>query len=235
MSGLSKVRRNLFSSAFIAMAVATGASQRLAAHEAGDWILRLGLASADPVASSSVFHSSALGPLPGTGVDVGKDVQAGVNLVYMVSNNIGLELLASTPFEHDLEAKGLGFTDLGSTRHLPPTVTVNYFFGKGNSSLRPYLGVGINYTTFFSEELSSAAHQALGIRGLQLEDSWGVAWRGGIDWKISDRWLVNASFWKIDLETEASALSLLDGGLGRVSADVSVDPWVYMLSLGLKF
>ncbi|MCP5348493.1 MAG: outer membrane beta-barrel protein [Pseudomonadales bacterium] len=221
--------------ALTSVALLSVAAQPVVAHEAGDWILRLGAAAAQPDASSSIIHSSALGALAGTGVDVKDNTQLGINLVYMVTNNLGVELLAATPFEHDLKAEGLSFTDLGSTKHLPPTVTANYFFGPSNSAIRPYLGVGVNYTTFFSEKLSHAARNELGLHSLKLEDSWGLAWRGGVDWEINTNWLVNASFWKIDMETDASARSSLEGGVGVVKTKVDVDPWVYMISLGYKF
>jgi len=220
----------------VSTSAALGMSQSALGHEAGDWIFRIGATAVNPDVSSSVISTTATGPLPGTGADVKNNTQLGLNLVYMMSDNIGVELLAATPFEHDLEAEGLSSynfdtTDLGSTKHLPPTLTANYFFGNANSAIRPYLGVGVNYTTFFSEELTRFARNELGARSLELSDSWGVAWRGGVDWELNDSWMINASFWKIDLETDAT----FGSALGRVKANVDVDPWVYMVSLGLKF
>ncbi|MEZ5488933.1 MAG: OmpW family outer membrane protein [Gammaproteobacteria bacterium] len=230
------MKKTLLATAMASVALLGSLSQSAFAHEAGDWILRVGATNVDPDASSSLISTTATGALPGTGADVGDNTQLGLNLVYMYSDNIGFELLAATPFEHDLEAQGLSAydfetTDLGSTKHLPPTLTANYFFGNASSAIRPYVGVGVNYTTFFSESLNRFARNELGARSLKLDDSWGIAWRGGVDWEISDNWLINASFWKIDLETDASFSS----ALGRVMANVDVDPWVYMISLGLKF
>jgi hypothetical protein len=34
------------------------------------------------------------------------DTQLGLNFAYMLTNNIGVELLAATPFEHDVKIKG---------------------------------------------------------------------------------------------------------------------------------
>jgi len=230
------MKKTLLATAVASAAVLSGISQPALSHEAGDWIFRVGAVNVDPDASSSLISTAATGALPGTGADVADNTQLGLNLVYMYSDNIGIEVLAATPFEHDLKAEGLGaynfdVTDLGSTKHLPPTVTANYFFGTADSAIRPYLGVGVNYTTFFSEDLSSSARSVLGASGLELDDSWGLAWRGGIDWEINDNWLINASFWRIDLETDAS----FDSALGGVKANVDVDPWVYMISLGYKF
>jgi outer membrane protein len=206
------------------------------AHEAGDWILRVGATSVEPDESSSLISTTATGPLANTGAGVGNSTQLGLNVVYMMSDNLGIELLAATPFEHDLDAQGLsdyGFqtTDLGSAKHLPPTLTAEYFLFDSSSAFRPYLGIGINYTTFFSEDLSGFAKSELDARSLDLDDSWGVAWRAGFDWDLNDSWMFNMSAWKIDLETDAS----FDSALGKVKAKVDVDPWVYMISLGYKF
>ncbi|MFM1896985.1 MAG: hypothetical protein RLZZ385_2059 [Pseudomonadota bacterium] len=207
-----------------------------AAHEAGDVILRVGATNVSPDESSSLISTTSTGALAGTSVGVDDNTQAGLNLVYMLSDNLGVEVLAATPFEHDLSAAGLsqyGFrtTDLGSTKQLPPTVSALYFFGNSASMIRPYVGVGGNYTTFFSKDLSASAISELGAANLELDDSWGLAARAGIDIELSANWLINASVWAIDIETDAS----FNSALGMVTADVAIDPMVYMISLGYRF
>lgn len=205
-------------------------------HEAGDIILRAGAVSVVPDESTSLISTTATGALAGTEVGVGDSTQLGLNLVYMFSDNIGLEVLAATPFEHDLKAKGLdqydfSTKDLGTSDQLPPTVTLNYFLGNANSSIRPYVGVGINYTTFFDKSLSNQAKSELGASRLDLDDSFGVAYRAGVDFNLGDRWILNASLWNIDIETDAS----FNSALGKVQVNADIDPWVYMVSLGYRF
>lgn len=205
-------------------------------HEAGDIILRVGATSVVPDESSSLISATATGALAGTETGVGDSTQLGLNIVYMFSDNIGLEVLAATPFEHDLTAKGLdqyGFStkDLGSSDQLPPTLTLNYFLGGANSLIRPYFGIGVNYTTFFDKSLSNQAKTELGASRLDLDDSFGVAYRAGVDFNIGDRWILNASLWNIDIETDAS----FNSALGKVKVNVDIDPWVYMVSLGYRF
>jgi len=205
-------------------------------HEQGDIILRIGATNVSPDESSTVISTTATGALAGTSVGVGNNTQLGLNLVYMLTDNWGLEALAATPFEHDLSAAGLsqyGFstTDLGDTKQLPPTVSALYFFGDSQSTVRPYLGLGVNYTLFFDKSLSGQAESELSAANLDLDDSFGVSARAGLDIKLNDRWLLNASVWNIDIDTDAD----FDSALGRVSVGVDVDPWVYMVSLGYKF
>lgn len=221
---------------FLVMAIAAAVSGNVAAYEAGDWIVRAGYAAVDPRDSSTDLKVGG-SEVGGTGVGVDGAAALGITVSYMLTSHVGVELLAATPFEHDITTKGLGGlgvpdgTKLGSTKQLPPTLSVQYYFAEPASVWQPYAGIGINYTMFFSESLSNDAESALGADNLKLEDSVGLAAEVGIDWLIDGHWLVNASVWRVQIETDAS----LDTALGKVKTEVSIDPWVYMVSVGYKF
>ena len=51
---------------------------------------------------------------------------------------------------------GAGVVNLGETKHLPPTLSVLYYFDT-NSAIKPYMGVGINYTIFFEDSFKCLA------------------------------------------------------------------------------
>ncbi|GAA3551960.1 hypothetical protein GCM10022394_35290 [Zobellella aerophila] len=59
--------------------------------------------------------------------------------------------------------------EVAKIQHLPPTLMRQYYFGNAQSQLRPYIGAGINYTTFFDEE----GRGALSNTDVELDDSWG--------------------------------------------------------------
>jgi outer membrane protein len=206
------------------------------AYEPGDWIARAGYASVDPRDDSSDLKVNGAA-LAGTGCGVDSGDALGITVTYMFAPHWGVELLAATPFKHDLTTKGLGGlgvadgTDLGSTEQLPPTLSVQYYFASAASVWQPYVGLGLNYTTFFSEDVSSAAKTKLGASDLQLDDSWGVAGEVGLDWAINEQWLLNVSVWYADIDTDAS----LNTALGKVKTTVNIDPWVYMIAAGYKF
>ena len=233
------MKRKSIAAALLGTAVFTVGSllpHLASAHEEGDIIFRVGAANVSPDESSSVVTTAATGPLAGTSVNVGNSTQVGLNVVYMMTDNWGLEVLAATPFEHDLGVEGLnqyGFstTDLGSTKHLPPTFSAVYFFGDTAAKARPYLGLGLNYTEFFDSDLSAAAQTELAASNLDLDSSFGISYRAGVDFDLNEKWILNASVWNIDIDTDAD----FNSALGRVSASVEIDPWVYMISLGYKF
>lgn len=207
-----------------------------AAHDAGDWIVRAGYAAVDPRDDSSTLKVDGSG-IGGTGVGVDGADALGLTVAYMIAPHWGIELLAATPFKHDISAKGLGAlgvadgTRIGSAKQLPPTLSAQYYFAAPGSQWQPYVGLGVNYTTFFDENTSGAARSQLGAHNLSLSDSWGIAGELGIDWQPDSRWLLNASVWRIDIRTDAS----MDTALGRVKTTVDIDPWVYMVAAGYRF
>jgi outer membrane protein len=224
----------------IVLGVLAGLSMSLpaqaSAQQQGDLMVRGGVTLVSPDESSKVLTTQATGPLARTGVSVDNNAQLGLNVLYMYSNNIALELLAATPFKHDIAVYGLGqygftTTDLGSTKHLPPTISAVYFFGDSSAKLRPYVGAGLNYTTFFSEKLSQQARTELAAARLKLDDSFGLALQAGFDFKLDNNWLLNASVRRIDIKTDAS----MQSALGKVMTKVDLAPWVYTLSVGYRY
>ncbi len=207
------------------------------AHEAGDFIVRAGAAQVDPNDDSDNLTLNG-GVLPGTEAEVDDDTQLGLTFTYMITNHIGIGLLAATPFDHDLEADlsglSLGKVDAGSTKHLPPTVTLQYYPMDSASKFQPYVGIGVNYTKFFDEDVDSELENTLGLTGgdLEIDDSWGLSYQVGFDYEIDEHWLINASIWYIDLDTEAKFK--FDQPV-VIESDVDIDPLVYMIGIGYKF
>jgi outer membrane protein len=191
-----------------------------AVAEQGDWIARAGIANVDPDAGSDILD-----------IDVDDDTQLGLTFAYMLTDHIGLGLLAATPFEHNIESKELGLK-VGSAKQLPPTLSLQYYFLGSDSNFRPYAGFGVNYTYFWDEDVEGEFEDVAGESSLDLDDSWGLSLQAGADYHINDKWLLNAAIWKLDIDTDATAQT---ENLGRVDISVDVDPWVYMVGIGYRF
>lgn len=203
----------------------------VSAYEGGDLIIRAGVASVQPNEDSSTLKLGGV-PLAGTSAGVGNSDQLGLTLTYMLTSKWGIGVLAATPFEHDITANGLG-VKAGEAKQLPPTITLQYFPLDSSSAFQPYIGLGINYTLFFSEDVDSELEAVIGSSGdLDLDDSIGLAAQIGADYAIGEHWLINASIWYLDIDTDATFS--FDNG-ARVTADVDIDPWVYMIGLGYRF
>jgi outer membrane protein len=224
------MRKSLFTASILAMALASPLAQ---AYQAGDIILRAGAATVDPHEDSSTISTAATGSLTGTKATLDSDTQLGLTGTYMLTDNLGIGLLAATPFQHQVSIKGmpLGLDGkLADVKHLPPTLSLQYFPLEASSRLQPYVGAGLNYTVFFDEDLTGQ-RETQGFSNLELDDSWGLALEAGVDYMLTDSLLLNATVWYLDIDTTATA----DSAFGKVDVDVDVDPWVYMVGLGYKF
>lgn len=222
----------------VALSVAALAATAPLAHayETGDFVIKGGIISLQPDEDSGKISAGALGKVGGTKATLDHDEQFGLDLSYFVTDHLAVDLLLATPFNLNAGYKGLGGaglpdSKLGDFKALPPTLSLVYYPLEKSYPVQPYVGVGVNYTTFFDEGLSSDA-KSKGFHGLDLDDSWGVAAQVGVDWRLTDNLFVNTQVRYVDLDTTAE--SNLDG-VGKVKVDVDVKPWVYMLALGYKF
>ena len=186
------------------------------AYEAGDIIVKAGVINVIPKDGNAEVGNSEL--------DIDSDIQLGLTGVYMVSDKIGIELLAATPFTHTAEGDGgdIDGVDVITTKHLPPTLSAQFYPMDAASKIQPYVGLGVNYTFFFDEEDDAG----LGSNG--LKPSFGLAYSAGVDYMVNDNWLVNASVWKVDIDTEVKG-GAADG------LDVEIDPVAFMVACGYKF
>jgi outer membrane protein len=185
------------------------------AQSRGDWALGLGVHQVNPKSDNGAI---AGGTLP---LEVGSDTKPTVSLEYFVADNLGLEVLAAWPFEHDIAIAGLG--RIGSTKHLPPTLTLQYHFNSAGR-VSPFVGAGLNYTTFFSEKTTGA----LAGSTLSMGDSWGLAAHAGLDVVVSQRSAVRFDVRWMDIDSRVR----LDGAdLGTAH----LDPLTYGVAWVLKF
>lgn len=186
-----------------------GSTSAALAHEKGDWLLRVGGGQVDPKSNN------------GDVVDVDSGSSATISLGYMITDHWAVDVLAAWPFKHNISLKD--GTRVASTEQLPPTVLMQYHF-LPNADFQPYVGLGVNFTTFFDTETTGP----LAGSSLDLDDSWGLAGQVGIDWMLGDKWFFNLDAKYIDIETDA----VLDGVFLE---KVEIDPMVYTASVGYRF
>jgi len=202
------------------------------AYDQGNFIVRAGAAGVYPTGESDDFDGL------GT-VEADSAWSLGLSFSYMATDNIGVSLLGAWPFEHDIDGKDGALETLDTvaeTKHLPPTLTLQYHFDLANKKIHPFVGAGLNYTYFFDEETKGD----LGAAGadIDIDNSWGWALEAGIDYELENNWLVGAQVFYISIEPEADVTNIPDGSGGTFdvnNTDVEIDPWVVMFSVGRKF
>lgn len=218
-----------------AVAVAVGMLALVAlpaaqAIEPGQWFGRIGASYVDPNSDSGGLEAD-----PSVEVRVDESPGFTFTLGYMMSDHFALELLAAAPISHDLEGAGSirGVGDIGEVKHLPPTFSVQYHFTP-RSSIRPYVGVGVNYTIFVDDDVKRPLRGA----SLDLDDSVGFAAQAGIDFDVGSDWFVNTDVRWINIETEAELGTPNRGPFAGVrlgTIDVDINPLIYTFSIGRVF
>ena len=218
------------------------------ALEAGDMIVRFGAITVAPNADGS---DPSLGTINlqdaglANGISVDDDTQFGFSSTYMFSSHWGLEVLAATPFDHEIKVSGgaLDNHKIGSTKHLPPTVSLQYYFmGATNSQWQPYAGLGVNYTNFFDTNVDNnfaATIDTITQDGttdgdLDIDDPWGMAGQIGLDYYLSENWLVNVSAMYTHINADAS-IDFNGTSSSQLDVNTDIDPWVYRINVGYKF
>lgn len=202
------------------LAAALSAAAPAMAQSKGDWTLGLGVGVVDPKSDAGDLNGAALGlgKLP---TEVDSDTKPTFTVEYFVADNIGVEVLAALPFEHEISIKGVG--KVGKTKQLPPVVSLQYHF-VNDTKATPFVGLGVNYTTFFSTD----AKGALAGTNLDLDDSWGVAAHVGLDYAINDTSAVRVDLRWADIDTDVKVN-------GAELGSAEIDPLVYGLAYVLKF
>ena len=195
----------------LAAVLALAATPALA-QSAGSWTVGIGAHNVAPKSDNGTLTATPLGNLT---MDVGSNVRPTITGEYFLQDNLGIEVLAALPFQHDISVAGVG--KVGSTRHLPPTVSLQYHFGQGK--VKPFVGLGVNYTRFFSTK----AEGAIAGANLDLSDSWGLAAHLGVDFKVGEKGAIRLDYRKVDIDTRVK----LNGANLGTKNTVNIDPSVY--------
>lgn len=209
------------------MASATMAAPACAAQ--GDLLIRLrGILVAPNDSSSGITPT-----FPAEKVKVSNSFMPELDFTYMLTPNVGAELILATT-KHDASGR-TGTTGtigkLASTWVLPPTLTLQYHFAP-EAKIRPYVGAGLNYTIFYSEKASKGLVTAVGKTDVHMKSNFGYALQAGVDVPLSGRTFVNLDIKYIDIDTSTR---LGTTAIGAQRVKVHLDPLVVGIGLGMRF
>jgi outer membrane protein len=156
-----------------------------------------------------------------------------VDVTYFFTRNIAAELILTYPQEHDVKFAN---TKIGTVTHLPPTLTLQYHF-LPEGTIRPYVGLGLNYTRLTSVKLNAAP--ALGGTDAPIDmdrNSWGLAGQVGVDFQLApkSKWFANLDVKYVQIE--ANDIRISSGALaGTKVTDLDVNPWLMSVGVGYRF
>ena len=204
---------NKLNLAALALAAATAIAAVAPAQAAdGPWLVRARIVNLDSANKDST----------GLDLSINNKVIPELDVSYFFTPNIAAELILTYPQKQDIRA---GDTKIGSLKHLPPTLTAQYhFLPEGN--IRPYVGLGVNYTLFSSVDFIPAVNEALkpGVDS----SSFGLAFQAGVDFKLDKNLYLNFDIKKVQIKTDVSSF-------GAKAGTFKVDPLLVGVGLGWRF
>ncbi len=210
-------QRTLARAVAVALALAgTGVSTAAMAQQQqdeGPWMMRVRVLNMNPANKSS----DPTGTLGNNTIHVANKTFPEIDFSYFFTKNIAAELILTYPQKHDVTLSG---NKIGSFKHLPPTLTLQYHF-LPDSQFRPYVGAGINYTRISDVNLLNGA-------GSLDKSSWGAALQAGFDVKVGRNSFINFDIKKVYIETDVKQN-------GTKVSTLKVDPLLVGVGYGFKF
>jgi outer membrane protein len=195
------------------LGLACGALAPWLAH-AGDspWLLRLRAVQIDSANKDST----------GLDLSINNKVIPEVDVSYFFTPQIAAELVLTYPQKHTIRAGG---SAIGSLRHLPPTLTLQYH-ATDWGPFKPYVGAGINYTRFSSVQFDAATEAAL--HPSLEKSSVGAAVQAGFDVEVMRDTVLNVDVKKVQIRTDVRSS-------GNRVGEFKVDPWLIGIGVGHRF
>lgn len=165
----------------------------------------------------AVHLDSANKDSTGLGLSVNNKTIPEVDITYFFNKNVAAELILTVPQKHDLSSSVLGGR-IGSLKHLPPSLLLQYHFDA--PGFKPYVGAGVNYTRFSNVNLPA---------GVDIDrNSWGGALQVGVDIPLSKNLYLNFDVKKVYIKTDVFAG-------GAKAGTFKVDPVLVGVGLGWRF
>jgi outer membrane protein len=193
-----------------------------------------------------VFYHVSADDLSGPYVPPGANIDAkNVDTLYAayvrrLSSHFDVELALGYPPLQKTVGKGpatLGSVPydgqvIATARWLAPTLLVEYMFLDEQSAWRPYVGVGVNYTTFYDRDSTAQGNAASGgPTRLSLTPSVGAAGTVGVAYHIANQWHAYASYSISKVSTDLSADT---AGIIRTT-HINFGPQALVVAVGYSF
>ena len=201
---------------------AARAEDRSLAPHAGTWYVQVGRAGVDFNSSATVQLAGRA--VPGAGARALNNITLGVGAGYFFTRNLSVDALLGSPPETTIHGNGaLAGLSAGKVTYGPAILAIDYHFTRFGA-FQPFIGAGVNYTVVLG-------HKDLAISGLKVDNAWGTVVRAGFNAMVTRHVGVFSSVQKVFVGTKVSGTF---NGL-PVSANVTLDPWIYHAGLTYRF
>ena len=159
-----------------------------------------------------------------TGLDlsINNKIIPEIDFSYFITPQWAVELVLTYPQKQTIRAGG---TEIGTLKHLPPTLTAQYHF-TSLGAFKPYVGAGLNYTRFSNVSFIPAVQTAL--QPSISKNSFGFALQAGFDYEFLKNTYFNVDVKKVQIRTDVRSA-------GTKVGTFKVDPWLIGVGIGRRF
>ena len=168
---------------------------------------------------------TGIGIPPGADATIGDATTVVLAYEYALSPHIGVELVLGVPPKIKATAAGsvafLG--EVLTARNVAPTLLFTYHFGAPGNAVRPYAGIGVNYTKFTNVTTPYGWD-------VSLSDSTGLAAHVGVDWALNKQWGLWASLGAVEVRSK-----LVATGATVLQSTIDFRPLTYSAGVSFKF
>ncbi len=197
----------------IALGLATIVALPMAAQaQNAPWLVRVRAVSLESANKDST----------GLNLSINNKLIPEVDISYFFTPNLAAELVLTYPQKQTIRSAG---ADIGSFKHLPPTLTVQYHF-TDMGAFKPYVGAGLNVTFISNVSFIPAVQTAL--QPSLDSSSVGLAGQAGFDYEVSKNTYLNFDVKKVQIRTDVKSA-------GAKVGTFKIDPWLVGVGLGWRF
>jgi outer membrane protein len=205
--------RNALKPAAWLLVLAAGLAPTFAHAQNAPWLVRLRAVNLDSANGGSTT--------PNLDLSINNKVLPEVDISYFFTPEIAAELVLTYPQKQTVRSGG---TNIGTLKHLPPTLTMQYHF-TGLGAIKPYVGAGLNYTHFSNVSFyPSVAALSPSIS----KHSWGLALQVGADYAIAKNTYLNIDVKKVKIASDIRSA-------GTKIGELKIDPWLVGVGIGWRF
>ena len=143
---------------------------------------------------------------------------------YFFTKNIAAELVLTWPQQVNITA-GPGNENIGKISALPPSLLAQYHF-TDLGAIKPYVGVGVNYTIFGNRQNFPGASNSVQVDNSSV----GIVGQIGADYMFDKNWGMN-----IDLKYATMSTNVKTVQDGTNLGKLTLNPWMPAVGVTYKF
>jgi outer membrane protein len=181
--------------------------------------------------------------VPGASTSISYAIIPELDVSYYLTKNIAVEAICCISRHHVQGIDTLFGASLSKTWVFPPSLILQYHF-TNFGAFQPYIGVGVNYTAYFSDAgenlwwlRTAGPTLPATFTSLSITPSWGVVGQVGFDYMLTENFGVNVDLKRVMMQPNAHGVIWVPntGIFVPIDARVNIDPWIASVGLTFRF